>query len=137
MLAEFEEDGAEVVFDLNAVEIHGNGEAGDKVSAVKNAATLLHVEKFDGEHVGGGGEFLGGEEKRRRFVLVFAPPADGGSNARKLGSGERAKNTDDVEIGVRFVEVAASSGTVEDHGFEIVGCKFFEAADEVRQFFIV
>jgi len=131
VLAELEEDGAKVVFDLNAMEIHGDGDGGNDVSAEENAVVLLHVEEFNGENIGGGGELRGGEEKRRRFVLVFAPPLDGGGNAGKFARGEGAQNAGDVEIGVGFVEVAASGGAIENYGLEIVGGEFFEAANQV------
>src|SRR5271167_1552367 len=78
MLAELEKQRAEIVLDLNAMEIHGHFNAGDDVGAVKNAAVFLHVEKFDGKHVGGATQFLGGEKEGGGFALIFAPPVDNG-----------------------------------------------------------
>jgi hypothetical protein len=53
MLAELEEERAQVVLDLDAMEIHGDVDAGDNVSAIENTAAVLHVEQLDGENVGG------------------------------------------------------------------------------------
>ncbi len=58
LLAEAKQFGAELVFDLGAVEGFGSTtQAFDDIGAGEDAAAALHVVELDGEAVGGSGHF--------------------------------------------------------------------------------
>src|SRR5271154_3305420 len=130
MLAEFQERGAKLVFEFDAVEIHGDVDGGDGIFAVEDAMGFANVQELDGEDVGGARELFFGEEERGGFALIGDPPLDDRGDAAQVGGGEGAEDDQDVDVGVFFVEVAAGGGAVEDYGVEIGGGEFFEAVDE-------
>ena len=74
--AEFLQESTKVVFDFDAMEIHGNFEARDGIGAKKDFVVLADVEQFDGEDVGGMPEFFEREELRGRLFELAGPPVD-------------------------------------------------------------
>lgn len=76
ILAQFEKQGAEIALDLDAMEIHGDGDVFYDVGARENTTVSLHVEEFDGEYISRAAKFFGGEAERGGFVLVLSPPVN-------------------------------------------------------------
>ena len=76
-MAEAEPIGAEFALDLEAVEVERDFEIGEEVGAVEDTVAGFHVEEFDGEDVGGAGEFVAGKDERR-VVAFFDPPLGDG-----------------------------------------------------------
>jgi hypothetical protein len=133
VLAQFQEQRAQVVFNLNAMEIEGHVDAGDNVGAKKDAMAALHVEKFDRKNVGGLTEFFRGKKKRRSFTLIMAPPVNSRGDASEFARSERAENAKKVQIGMARVEIAARGGAVENDGFNIVTSEFLHPVYELRE----
>jgi hypothetical protein len=116
-LAEAEELGAELIFELGAVVAGVDLEGGDEVFAVQDFVAAADVVELDGEAVGGGGELVAGEKQRGGIVLL-APPAEDGLGEFELGEGEAGEDAKDVEVGVAGVVIAGGGGAVEDDGEE-------------------
>ena len=117
MLTEQNEFLPEFVLDLNAVQVGGDTQAGDAL-AIKNAMMLHHVEKFDGEDVGGTLEFMARHAKWRRLLLLI-PPFDGWGQRLQGLKRTVAQHAKQVQIGEARVEVSGNGGAEEDDAFEV------------------
>ena len=128
-MAETEPVGAEFALDLKAMEMERDFEVGEEVGAEKDAMAGFHVEEFDGEDVGGAGEFVAGEDERR-VVAFFDPPfGDAVERFEIFGVGVMDE-AEDVEVGLAGAEFAGGGGTVEDDGDEVVAGGWVEAVEE-------
>ena len=128
-LAEAEPVGAEFALDLKAMEVKRDFEVSEKVGAVENAVLRLHVEKFNGEDVGGAVQFFAGEDERG-VVAFFNPPfRDGVERFEIFGVGV-TDETEDVEVGLASAEFSGGGGTVEDDGHEICAGGGVKAVEE-------
>ena len=54
--------GAQLAFDLNAVQVQRDIQGGEEVFAEEDAVARFHVEELDGEDVGGTLELVVGED---------------------------------------------------------------------------
>jgi len=130
--AEFLQKRTKVVLDLNAVQIHGNFEAGDGIAPEEDFVILADVEQFDGEDVGGVAQLVRCEKLRRRLFEFAGPPVNDSGEASQVGGFCGMKDAKEVEVGSAFVEVAARGGTIEHDGLEIVASGFVKAPGELR-----
>ena len=129
--AEFLQQRAEVVFDFDAMEIHGDFEAGDRIGAKEDFVVLADVEQFNGEDVGGMAKFFESEELRRRLFELAGPPVDDAGEASEIVGLGGIEDAEDVQVGLLFVIFAARGRAVEDDGVEIVAGSIVEAAGEL------
>src|SRR5229473_6493849 len=97
---------------------------------------LLHVQELDGENVRGLPKFLGAKEKRRGLMLRGGPPLHHRGDARQLRCSQRAQNTQNVQVRMRVVKIAARRRPVQNDRLEIVLRRFVQPFDEVFQRFL-
>jgi len=131
MDAEFLQQSAEIVFDFDAMEIHGDFEAGDGIGAKEDFMVLADVEQFNGEDVGGMAKFFESEELWRRLLELAGPPVDDAGEASQIVGLGGIEDAEDVQIGLLFVIFAARGRAVEDDGVEIVAGSIVEASGEL------
>jgi hypothetical protein len=104
-------------------------EIGEEVGAEENAMAGLHVEEFDGEDVGGTGEFVAGEDERRVIAFFDPPFGDGVEGFEIFGAGV-IDEAEDVEVGLAGAEFAGGGGAVEDDGDDVGAGGGVEAVEE-------
>src|ERR1700732_1178073 len=121
---------AKVVLDFDAMEVHGDCDAGDGIRAEEEFVILADVEEFDGENVGGLAQLFFGEELRRRLVELTGPPVDDASEAGEVGGFAGFQYADEIQVGLLVVIFAASCRTIEHNGLEIVSGGFAQTAGE-------
>src|SRR5260370_12761344 len=97
---------------------------------------LLHVQELDGENVRGLPKFLGAKEKWRGLMLRGGPPLHHRGDARQLRCSQRAQNTQNVQVRMRVVKIAARRRPVQNDRLEIVLRRFVQPFDEVFQRFL-
>ena len=85
----------------------GTRKIGDQVGAEEHAAVVLHVAQLDGKNVGGLPQFVGGKKQRSGLFLLDHPPAHYRRDAAQFFDGQRAQNAQDIQIGVRWMKIAA------------------------------
>ena len=107
----------------------GTSRIGEKVGAVEDAVTGLHVEQFDGEDVGGAVELIAGEDERWVVALFDPPFGDGVERFEIVGVGVVNK-AEDVEVGLAGAEFSGGGGAVENDGDEVRACGGVEAVEE-------
>jgi len=129
--AEFLQQRAEVVFDFDAMEIHGDFEACNGIGAKEDFVVLANVQQFDGENIGGMAEFFEREELRRRLFELAGPPVDDPGEASEIAGFAGIEDAEEVQVGLVFVIFAARGRAVEDDGVEIVAGRFMEASGEL------
>jgi hypothetical protein len=134
-LAEAEEFGAEFVFDAGAVVGVVDDEGGDEVLAMEEAAALLHVVEFDGEAVGGAGDFIAGHQEGRG-VAEIAPPGDDLFGFPEFVEADAIEDAEDVEVGDGAVVVAGGGGAIEDDGDEGGAVGVAEFVNELIETFL-
>jgi len=128
-LAEAEPVGAEFALDLEAVEVERDFEVGEEVGAEEDSVLRFHVEKFDGEDVGGAGEFVASEDERR-VIAFFDPPFGDGVERFEGGGVGLIDEAEDIEIGLAGAEFSGGGGAVEDDGHEVRAGGGLEAIEE-------
>src|SRR5579862_2164426 len=97
--------------------------------------TLLHVEKLDGENIGGTLHFLACQHQRL-MMLLFRPPLDRRRNRGERGERTLTQDAKEVDIGEVWVKFPVRSGTVKDHAQEIRSrCRTQPADEFVNLFF--
>jgi len=121
--------GAELAFDLKAVEMERDLEVGEEVGAIEDTVAGFHIEEFDGEDVGGAGEFVAGEDERR-VVAFFNPPLRDAVEGFEIAGVGAIDEAEDVEVGLPWAEFAGGGGAVEDDGDEVCAGSGLEAVEE-------
>jgi hypothetical protein len=129
--AEFLQQRAEVVFDFDAMEIHGDFEACNGIGAKEDFVVLANVQQFDGENIGGMTEFFEREELRRRLFELAGPPVDDAGEASEIVGFGGIEYAEEVQVGLVFVIFAARGRAVEHDGVEIVARRFMEPSGEL------
>ena len=76
---------------------------------------LANIVKLDGETIGGGLQFVLGQQQRRGIALL-APPAEHRLGGAQFDGRDFCKHAENVVVGKLFVVVAGGRGTVEDDG---------------------
>ena len=89
----------------------------------------FHVEKFDGEDIGGTVEFVAGEDERR-VVTFFDPPFGDAVKGFEISGVGVIDEAEDVEVGLAGTEFAGGGGAVEDDGNEVCAGGGLEAVEE-------
>src|SRR6202048_4238702 len=102
------------------MQVHRHGNAGDSVRTVQHAMAVLHVQDLNSENVRGLPQLLRGKEKWRGLTLRSGPPLHHRGDTRQLRRSQRAKNAENVQIGVRLVKIAARRRAVQNYRLEIV-----------------
>ena len=120
--------GAQLAFDLKAMQVQRDFEGGEEVFAEEDAVARFHVEEFDGEDVGGALELVVGEDERR-VVAFFGPPFGDAVEGFEIGGNSAFDQAEDVEVGVALVEFARGCGAVESYGLEVISCRGLQAID--------
>src|SRR5258708_31820252 len=115
------------------MQVHWHSDAGDGVRTVQHAMAVLHVQDFDGENVRGLPKFLRGKEKWRGLMLHSCPPLHHRGDTRQPRRSQRAKNAENVQIGVRLVKIAARRRAVQNYRLEIIPRRFVQPLDQVLQ----
>ena len=98
---------------LRAIKSIVHHERGDDVAAEQQLVVALDVVELDGEAIGGGGDFVFGEQQRRGAALL-APPAEDVFAGAKLAGGDLAEHAQHVVIGETGMVVAGRGRAIED-----------------------
>ncbi len=89
---------AQFIFQLGPVQAEGIFKPVEYFIAEKQAVMMLHVEQFDGKHVGRMFQFVAGHHQRRRIFLA-APPLHYGGDCRQAGKRTLAQDAKQVQVG--------------------------------------
>src|SRR5712692_5980843 len=91
---------------------------------------LLNIEQLDGKNVGGAFEFLPSEHKRR-VMLLPPPPLYRRRHCGQPRERHRAQNAKQVQVRELGMKFTTCSGTVEDHGLQVISRRLAQSADEL------
>src|SRR5260221_8274141 len=94
---------------------------------------VLHIQDLNRKNVRSLPKFLSGKEKWRGLTLHGGPPLHHRGDARQLRRSQRAKNAENVQIGMRLVKIPARRRAVQNYRFEIVPRRFVQPFDQVFQ----
>ena len=74
MLPQLQQDRSQVMFDLDAMQVHRHFNLRDDVRSVEHSPPVLHIQNLDREDIRGVPQLFLREEKRRRLFLLDTPP---------------------------------------------------------------
>src|SRR5579885_258367 len=95
------------VFELGAVEVHGNRQRAKDVLPEKDPMPLSHVEILNGENVGRTFEFLR-RNQQRRLMFLSNPPLNNGSDCVECEKRAVPQYTQEIYIGIVRVKFTGS-----------------------------
>src|ERR1700687_6089300 len=134
MLPQFQQDRAQVMLNLHAMQVHRHFNVRNDVRSVKDSPPVLHIQNLDREDIRGIPQLIFREEKRRGLFLIDAPPFHHVCEASQLLDTQRTKDANHIEVRVSFVKVTARRRPEQNDAFEICTCEFFQPVDQLRQF---
>src|SRR5216684_4462949 len=134
MLPQFQQDSAQVMLDLHAMQVHRHVNFRNDVCSVKHSPSVLHIQNFDGENIRGMPQFLFREKKRRGLFLLDAPPFHHRREAPQLLDTQRMQDANHIEIRVSFVKITTRSRPEQNDAFEVCRGEFLHPVDQFRQF---
>src|SRR5271154_3479102 len=95
---------AQLILQLGAMQVHGNVKSVEDVISKKHTMALLHVQKFNREHIRGTLQFLASEQQGR-VMLLPRPPLDRRCHCgerRERGLAQYAEQVDIRELRMEF-----------------------------------
>src|SRR5260370_28515635 len=134
MLPQFQQNRAQVMLNLHAMQVHRHFNFRDDVRSVEHSPPVLHIQNLDREDIRGIPQLFFREEKRRRLFLLDEPPFHHVREASQLLDTQRMKNANHIEVRVSFAKVPARSRAEQNAAFEICTGEFFQPVDQFRQF---
>src|SRR5258706_5525113 len=134
MLPQFQQDRAQVMLNLHAMQVHRHFNVRNDVRSVKDSPPALHIQNLDGEDIRGIPQLIFREEKRRGLFLLDAPPFRHTREASQLLDTQRTKDANDIQVRVSFVKVTARSRPEQNDAFEVCRREFLQPIDQLRQF---
>src|SRR5260370_14654568 len=134
VLPQFQNDGAQIMFDLHAMQIHRHFNFRDNVRSIQHSPAVLHIQNLDGEDIRGALQLVSCEEKRRGLLLLDAPPFHYVREAPQLLDTQRMKDANHVEIRMSFAKIPARRRTEQNNAFQIRRREFLQPLHQFRQF---
>src|SRR5260370_6966442 len=134
MLPQFQQDGAQVMLNLHAMQIHRHFDFRNDVRSVKDSPPALHIQNLDCEDVRGIPQLIFREDKRSRLFLLDAPPFHHERETSQLLDAQQTKDETHIEVRVSCVEITARSRSEQNDAFEVCPREFLRPVDQLRQF---
>src|SRR5258708_10450421 len=123
------------MFDLHAMQIHGNFDVGDRIFTEEHAMRGADVQALDVENIGGTNQFFSRKNARSRFAHRAAPPAHHRSNARQLRRFCGFQNAEQIQIRLARMKISARRRSVKHQRLQIFSSSFLNSANNFNQFF--
>jgi hypothetical protein len=108
------------------MKIHRDFNFRDNVLSIEHSPPLFHVEDLDGKNIGGLLQLIPSEEKRRGFLLFYAPPLHYVCDTSQFFNGQGVKDASHIEIGESWAEISARRRAKQDDAFEVCRREVFE-----------
>ena len=99
--------------------VHGDLQRAQNFVAKEHAVVVLHIEKLDGEHVGGVFQFFLGHHQRRGMFLAMPPfhhRRDGGESGKRT----LAQDAEQVQVGEFSLEFSGRGRAVENDALQVL-----------------
>src|SRR5713226_2501403 len=122
------------MLNLHAMQVHRHFNIRDDIRSVKHSPPVLHIQNLDGEDIRGMPQFSFREKKRRRLILLDAPPFHHVREASQLLDIQRTKDANHIEVRVSFVKIAAHRRPEQNDAFEVGRRIFLQPVDQFCQF---
>src|SRR6266699_1397759 len=120
------------IFELRAMQGQGYIQIAQPIVAIENSVALFHVDKLNGEDVGGGLQFLCGHHQRG-MMLLASPPFDRARNLRQRHERRIAEHAKQVEIRILRMKFPLRGRTVQNHAHKISACPSAHLLDKFAQ----
>src|SRR5258708_4854386 len=133
MLPQFQQDRAQVMLNLHAMQVHRHFNVRNDVRSVKDSPPALHIQNLDGEDIRGIPQLIFREEKRRGLFLLDAPPFHHVCEASQLLDTQRTKDANHIEVRVSFVKITPRSRPEQNDAFEVCRREFLQPIHPLHQ----
>src|SRR5713101_66926 len=136
MLSQLQQDHSQVMFDLDAMQVHRHFNFCDDILSVEHPPTVFHIQDLDGKNIGRLPQLIPRKEKRRGLLLLHAPPFHHVCHTAKLFDAQRVENANHIEIRVSGTKIPSRSRAVQYDAFQVRRCEFFQPVHQLPQFCI-